>query len=151
MAVRFGRVRPIRSSRAHDLARGAAAPNTRNLSPRRAVKLAVLGGLGQVRRADVRAIGRVGEGAGRFQDAGVGAGAQSEPPGDPPRQRDPVRLAARLERNTLYLQPSGFDGDNVRLDFAVHRPAPEALGDCFRGDVGRCAELRRVARFDLVP
>src|SRR5688572_7571010 len=45
---------------------------------------------------------------------------------------------------------SAFDGDNMCLDLAVHRAAPEALGDGLGRDVGCFAKPRGVARLDLV-
>lgn len=49
----------------------------------------------------------------------------------------------------LHSRPSVFDGDNVRLNLAVHSASPEPAGDRFRGDVGGFAEPRRVTRLDL--
>ena len=41
-----------------------------------------------------------------------------------------------LERDTHNSRLSVFDSDNVRLDLAVHRSAPEPPGDSFSRNVG---------------
>src|SRR4029077_18795163 len=72
--------------------------------------------------------------------AGSSAGRRPSPP-CPPRYRD-RSAASRL---------SVFDGNDVRLDLAVHSPPPETLGNRRCCAVGCFAETRSAARLDLVP